>query len=106
MSKKRKHTTTTKNTIAKDPIKRFATFTLDINGVFTIVTDISVKEFDRLYKEWFDSPSTFMWCGESLAIYIKERHPNNVCLLKEDFDRIVKGKFVAATKEEYEAENN
>lgn len=105
MSKKRKHTTT-KNTIAKPPITKLSEFTMEINGVFTIVTDISHNDFDRLYREWFDHPSTFMWCGESLAGYIKSKCPKNICLLKDDFDKITKGKFIPATKEEYEAENN
>lgn len=39
MSKKRKHTTT-KNTVPKNPVTRLAEYTLDVNGVFTLVTDI------------------------------------------------------------------
>jgi hypothetical protein len=107
MSKKRKHTTT-KNTMPKPPVSRFAEYTLDVNGVFTLVTDITdEKVFDKLYRQWFDDPKTFMWCGESLAGYIKEKRPNNFCLLKEDYLKIIDGKgVIPATQEEWEAENN
>lgn len=105
MSKKRKHRTT-KNTVAKPPVTRLAEYTLDVNGVFTLVTDIDEKTFDKLHREWFDHPSTFRWCGESLAAYIKAKLPNSICVFKEDYDKIVKGKFTPATKEEWEAENN
>lgn len=107
MSKRRKHTTT-KNTLPKNPVTRLAEYTLDINGVFTLVTDITdTKIFDKVYREWFDHPSTFMWCGESLALYIKTKFPNNICLLKDDYLNAIKGKgVVSATKEEYESENN
>lgn len=49
-----------------------------------------------------------MWCGESLAGYIKKKRPNNFCLLKDDFKKVVaeNGGSKPATKEEYEAENN
>jgi hypothetical protein len=107
MSKKRRHTTT-KNTVAKPPVTRLAEYTLDVNGVFTIVTDITdEKVFDKVYREWFDDPATFMWCGESLAGYIKNRFPENICLLKEDYLQRIKGRGVIdATKEEWESENN
>lgn len=106
MSKKRKHTTT-KNTMPKPPVTRLAEYTLNVNGKFTLVTNISETVFDMLYKKWFDDPETVQWCGESLAAYLKEKLPNNICLLKEDYEKIIKGKGVIdATKEEYEAENN
>jgi hypothetical protein len=105
MGKKRKHTTT-KNTVAKPPVRKLAEITIDINGEFTIVTELPVSVFDMLYKEWWDHPATFMWCGESLIAYIKEKHPNSICLFKEDFEKITKGKLIHATKQEYEAENN
>ena len=107
MSKKRKNTTT-KNTMPKPPVTKLAEYTLDINGVFTLVTDITDERiFDKLHREWFDHPATFMWCGRSLAAYIKEKRPNGICLLKEDYERMIKGKgVIPATKEEYEAENN
>jgi hypothetical protein len=107
MKKKRKHKTT-KNTMPKPPVTRLAEYTLDINGVFTLVTDITdTKIFDKVYRQWFDDPSTFMWCGESLAAYIKHKFPNSVCLLKEDYLKAIKGQgVIAATKEEWERENN
>lgn len=106
MSKKRKHSTT-KNTMPKPPVTRLAEYTLDVNGVFTLVTDIiDEKVFDKIYRQWFDDPATFMWCGESLGAYIKEKMPNCICLLKEDYKKIVKGKVTPATKEEWESENN
>lgn len=72
-----------------------------------MVTDITdEKIFDKLYRQWFDDPSTFMWCGESLAGYIKTKLPNCICLLKEDYKKIVKNNVIPATKEEWESENN
>ena len=89
------------------PVTKLAEYTLDVNGVFTLVTDITdEKVFDKLYREWFDHPDTFMWCGESLAGYIKQKRPNNFCLLKDDFKKIVGNNFTPATKEEWESENN
>lgn len=91
----------------KPPVTRLAEYTLDVNGVFTLVTDITdEKIFDKLYREWFDNPLTFMWCGESLCLYIRQKRPNNFCLLKEDYLKIVEGKVIRATKEEWERENN
>lgn len=108
MSKRKKHITT-KNTMPKPPVTRLAEYTADINGIFTLVTDITdEKVFDQLYRQWFDDPATFKWCGKSLADYIKEKRPNNFCFLKEDFKKIVaeNGGYTPATKEEWEAENN
>lgn len=103
---KRKHKTT-KNTMPKPPVTRLAEYTLDVNGVFTLVTDITdTKVFDKIYRQWFDDPKTFRWCGESLAAYIKDKLPNSVCLLKEDFKKIVGNNFTPATKEDWLAENN
>lgn len=110
MSKKRKKShNTTKNTFPKPPVTRLAEYTLNVNGVFTIVTDITDdKLFDKLYREWFDDHATFRWGGESLAAYIKQKCPNNICLLKEDFERIAaeNGGSIPATQQEWEAENN
>lgn len=105
--KKRKHKTT-KNTMPKPPVTKLAEYTLDVNGVFTLVTDITDENvFEKAYREWFDHPETFMWCGESLAAYVKTKFPKNFCLLKDDYLKIIKGKGVTpATKEEWEAENN
>lgn len=116
MSKKRKKShMTTKNTLPKPPITKLAEYTMDVNGVFTIVTDITdTKVFDKIYRQWWDDPATFMWCGESLVLYIKEKMPKCICVLKDDFNAAIndyekrtgeKG-FIPATKEEYEAENN
>lgn len=105
--KKRKHTTT-KNTRPKPPVTRLAEYTLDVNGRFTIVTDITdTKVFDKVYREWFDHPATFMWCGESLVSYIKCNFPDKICMLKEEFEILSKKHgVITATKEEWEAENN
>lgn len=106
MKNKRNHKTT-KNTVTKPPVTKIAKYTLDVNGVFTLVTDITDdKVFDKLYKEWFDHPTTTMWCGLTLAHYIRNAMPNNFCVLEEDYDRITKGKVIHATKEEFESENN
>ena len=104
--KKRKHFTT-KNTIPRPPVKRLLEFSSDCNGPFTIVTDITKEGvFENLYKEWFDHPSTFMWCAESFILYVKNKFPNCICLLKEDYNAITKGFSTPATKEEWEGENN
>lgn len=109
MSKRRKHTTT-KNTIAKPPVTRLCVIEGDCNGHFKIVTDFTTpkeqEQFDRIYREWFDHPSTKMWCIESFIIYFKGKHPNRVCLLYDDYKAITKGKVMPATKEEWESENN
>jgi hypothetical protein len=107
MTKRKRTHKTTKNTMAKPPVSKLLEFSTDCNGPFTIVTDI-VKEgkFEKLYKEWYDHPATTMWCAESFIMYVKRIHPNCICVLKEDFKAITKGKFIPATKEEYEAENN
>lgn len=108
MSKKKRKHKTTKNTMPKPPVTRLAEYTLNVNGLFTLVSDITDGQvFDKLYRQWFDDPATFMWCGESLAAYIKEKRPNNFCLLKQDYQKIIKGKgVIPATKEEWESENN
>lgn len=106
MSKKRKHTTT-KNTIQKPPVTKLMVIGVECNGYFELVTNFSnQKEFDKIFREWFDHPKTIMWCAESLIAYIKMKQPNRICLLQEDYEAITKGKFIPATKEEYEAENN
>jgi len=106
MSKKRINKTT-KNTMLKQPVIRTAEYILDVNGAFTLVTDITDETtFDKLYRKWFDDPETVSWCGESLALYINEKRPNNFCLLKEDYLEIFKDKVIPATKGELEAENN
>lgn len=104
--KKRKHFTT-KNTMPKPPISKLRVIGVECNGYFELVTDFKTQEeFDKLFMEWFDHPETKMWCAESLIAYIKMKQPKCICVLQEDFEAITKGKFIPATKEEYEAENN
>lgn len=107
MSKKKKHTTT-KNTIAKPPVTRLLVIGVECNGRFDLVTDFHTQqEFDDIFQEWFDHPDTDMWCAESLIAYVKIKQPKRICVLQEDYDRLVKGRgVVAATKEEWERENN
>lgn len=91
----------------KPPVTRLMVIKGECNGDFELVTDFStLDEFDRIYREWFDHPETKMWCVESLIIYIKSKQPERICLLKEDYDNISKGKVIPATKQEWEAENN
>lgn len=108
--KKRRKNTTTKNTVAKNPVTRLCVIEGDCNGAFKIVTDFTSekeqKDFDKIYREWFDHPSTVMWCIESFIVYFKEKYPNRVCVLEEDYKAITKGKIIPATKEEWDAENN
>lgn len=109
MAKKRKHFTT-KNTVAKPPVTRHSVIEGDCNGPFKIVTDFTtpkeLAEFDRIYLEWFDHPTTRMWCIESFIVWFKNKYSNRICVLYEDYERITKGKVIPATKEEYESENN
>lgn len=109
MSQKRKHKTT-KNTVAKPPVTRHSIIEGDCNGHFKIVTDFTtpkeLDEFDKIYREWFDHPSTFMWCIESFIIYFKIKYPNRICVLYKDYEAITKGYSTPATKEEWGAENN
>ncbi len=83
-------------------------YTMDINGRFTIVTDIvDTKIFDKYYKQWFKDTNSTIRCGESLVSYIKDRLPNNIFLLKEDYLRIIKGKSVVSVSDnEYKEQNN
>ena len=107
MRKRRKHTTT-KNSFPKSPVTRFVKYTNNVNGVFTVVTDITdTIEFNKLFIEWYSHPSTFEWCGASFVAYIKNKFPKRVCVLEEHYDAFIKSKGLKhATKEEYEAENN
>lgn len=108
--KKRKRHTTTKNTFPKPPVTRLAIIEGECNGKFKIVTDFcSQEESDKFYKiylEWFDSPNTKRWCIESFIMYFKEKYPNRMCVLYDDYKRITKGKVIHATKKEWESENN
>lgn len=107
--KKRKHTTT-KNTVAKPPVTRLAIIEGECNGKFKIVTDFcsqdETEKFDKIFREWFDHPNTVRWCIESFIAYFKEKHPNRMLVLYDDFKNITKDKFIPATKQEWESENN
>lgn len=76
---KRKKNKTTKNTFPKPPITRLAIIEGDCNGPFKIVTDFCSQQdtgaFDKIFRQWFDHPDTFMWCIESFIIFFKEKHP-------------------------------
>lgn len=109
MAKERKHKTT-KNTVAKPPVTRLAVIEGDCNGKFKIVTDFTtpkeMAEFDKIYLEWFHHPDTKIWRIESFILFFKAKYPNRLCLLHSDYENITKGKVIAATKEEWESENN
>lgn len=106
MSRKRKHSTT-KNTLPKQPVTRLMVIGVECNGKFNLVTDFSSQQdFDKIFREWFDNPKTFMWCAESLIAYIKAKQPKRICLFEEDYKAITKGKVTPATKQEWEEENN
>lgn len=109
MMKKKKHRTT-KNTFPKPPVTRLAIIEGDCNGPFKIATDFCSQQdteaFDKIYRQWFDHPDTFMWCIESFIIFFKAKYPNRMCVLYSDYIRITKGKVTPSTKEEWELENN
>lgn len=105
MAKKRKHRTT-KNTFPKPRVTRLAEISGDINGPFTIVTNLSIERFESLYKEWYDSPFTKIWTPENLVWFIKSQLPECICVTKEQYTKQTKGKVTNASKEEWEAENN
>lgn len=91
----------------KPPVTRLMVIGVECNGTFDLVTDFKTQnDFDTIFKEWFDHPDTKMWCAESLISYIKRKNPRRICVLKEEYEAIVKDSFTPATKEEYEAENN
>ena len=94
----------------KPPVTRLAVIEGECNGRFKIVTDLCSQDeqgkFDKIYREWFDHPNTKRWCIESFIIYFKEKYPNRMCLLYDDYKKITKGKVIHATKEEWELENN
>lgn len=105
MSKRKKHLTT-KNTMPKPPATRIRVIGVECNGVFELYTDFHTQEeFDKIFKEWFDNPETFMWCESSLVEYIRRKQPNRLCLTKNEYDK-VKNKIIPATQEEWESENN
>jgi hypothetical protein len=109
MSRKRKHQTT-KNTIAKPPVTRMCIVEGDCNGPFKIIHDFTgekeLEQFDKIYRQWYDSPDTKVWHILSFLVWFKERYPNRMCLLYSDYERMTKGKVIPATKEEWERENN
>lgn len=107
MSKRKKHRTT-KNTVPKPPVTRLRVIGVECNGRFNLVTDFfTQKEFDDIFMEWFDHPKTFMWCAGSLIAYIKEKQPNRICLLEEDYKEIIKGEgVIPATQDEWLREQN
>lgn len=107
MKKRRKHSTT-KNTVPKNPVTRLRVIGVECNGRFNLVTDFyTQKEFDDIFDEWFNDPKTYMWCAESLIAYVKDKKPERICLLEEDYNAIIKGKqVIPATKEEWDSENN
>ncbi len=103
---KKKHRTT-KNTTAKPPVTRLLVIGVECNGRFNIVTEFTEKEFNSIFREWFDHPDTFMWCDKSLLAYVNAKYPNKICLLEKDYRAAIKGQAVInATKEEWEQENN
>lgn len=108
MSKRKKSHRTTKNTVQKSPVLRFRVIRVEMsNGSFNLVTNYKTQEeFNKILMEWYDSPLTKVWNKYTLIDYIKEKEPNRICLLEEDFNRVTKDKMIPATKEEYEAENN
>ncbi len=79
------------------------------NGVtFTIVNDFDMDAtpnlFDAAYQSWIARTDKFT--ANSFVKYVKAKEPNRIFLKLEDFEKITKGKMVAATKEEWEQENN
>jgi hypothetical protein len=109
MSKKRKQShTTTKNTIKKVPVTRLLVIGLKLETWHKeFVTDFLMEDdFHRLFYKWYDDPKTTDWSPESLILYIKNIHPNRICVLKEDYDNITKGKVIEATREEWLREQN
>lgn len=90
MSKyKKNYSWTTKNTIPEPPETRLAEVTLDFNGVFTLVTNISEIEFARHYRKWQHYYSSkYLLGGRSFASYMTCRLPYKICMLKEDYEAV------------------
>lgn len=107
--KKRKHLTT-KNTTPKPPVTRLCIIEGNCNGKFKIVTDFTTseqqQEFDKIYMGWFNHALTKIWCIEEFIFFFKQKFPDRICVLYEDYKKITKGKAIPATKEEWESENN
>jgi hypothetical protein len=89
----------------KPPVTRLCVIEGDCNGKFKIVVE-DEKLFEKTYHEWYDHPSTTMWCIESYIAYFKQKYPNKMCVTYDAFESVTKGKFIPATKAEWEAENN
>lgn len=92
------------------PVTRLTVASVELsNGVkFQLVHDLKEsggnKSFEGSYKQWIKKTRDFT--ANSFIRFVKNRQPDSIFLLKEDFDRITEGKTIPATKEEYDAENN
>lgn len=93
-----------------NPVTKLTVCNMELsNGAkFVIVHDLKEgggnKSFKKEYERWIKKTRTFT--AESFIRSVKNHQPNSIFLLKEDYDRIVDGEFIEATKEEWEAENN
>ena len=91
--------------LTKNPITRLVVVTIQLtNGTeFSIVHNLPEAMGDALIAKW--KRKTRRPTAMSLVQFIKERKLC-ICVTKEQYDEVTKGKVVHATKEEYEAENN
>lgn len=109
MSNKRKKShKTTKNTVKKNLVTRLMVIGLKLETWSKeFVTDFLLEDdFHKLFYRWYGDPNITDWSPESLISYIKNIHPNRICVLKEEYDIITKGKVIPATREEWLKEQN
>jgi len=76
-----------------------------LNGdSFEVVTDLELSQWVSLSNKWLRKTKKIT--VESIIEYVCSRKPFCICVSKEDYDKITKGKVIEATKEEWERENN
>ena len=73
-------------------------------NAFQLVHDLDDATWVSLYNRWLRKAKRLD--SYSLRCWIKDRKPTCICVTKAEYEQITAGKAVAATKEEYEAENN
>lgn len=70
---------------------------------FKLVHDLAETTWAALFNRWLRKAKQHT--ARSLIEFIKNRKPHCICVTKAQYDEITAGKSVAATKEEWEAEN-
>ena len=91
--------------MAQNPITRLCISTVSLNtGLsFKIVHDLDGDVWESQMHRWMRKSK--LHTPGSLIDWIKARKPHCICVTKAQYDEITAGNCIAATKEEWEAEN-